>query len=428
MLGRKLFSSSLVLGLVLSFVFPAHADLLKNLKTDGSIETRSFGIDNENDRNGAVDDYRSETNYRVMVGATTDLLDDVHARISLTKNALQGSGHGSITSVQGTTFFDNAYFKVDKVFGHVDLTAGRQFYGDSNDLVIYFGPQNDSILSVTSLDAFRADADVMGFAKFHGIAGKIADTGVATTPVPPGPSIANSNSDTNVWGGELNTDKVVPAANLAAYYYTAQTKKQANAILGNNTLVVYGARLNGDIPMVAGLGYMAEIIQDGGRNNGTAALRAYNGTAWDLGVHYGHDLGTTPVRAHLEYGQGSANFVSIAPGRRYGIIWGEFTTTATDLGYSGLSNLKVLSAGGGVTPIAKLGVDLNAYRFRYASTASNKTSAGTEYDLIVSWKHSDNVSFEVNAADFQVGDANQNAAPTGTNPITELGADVKIKF
>jgi hypothetical protein len=294
--------------------------------------------------------------------------------------------------------------------------------------VIYFGPQNDSILSVTSLDAFRTDADIMGVAKFHGIAGKIADTGVATTPAPPGPSLANSNSDTDVWGGEVNTDKVVPAGNLAAYYYTAQTKKQANAILGNNTLAVYGARLNGDIPMIGGLGYMAEFIQDGGRNNGTAATRAYDGTAYDLGVHYGHDMGAMPVRAHLEYGQGSDNFVSIAPGRRYGIIWGEFTTTATDLGYSGISNLKVLTGGLGVNPIAKLGVDVNAYRFRYGSTASNKTSAGTEYDLILSWKHSDNVSFEVNAADFQVGDANQNVGAVHTSPITELGADVKVKF
>ena len=65
----------------------------------------------------------------------------------------------------------------------------------------------------------------------------------------------------------------------------------------------------------------------------------------------------------------------------------------------------------------------------YSATASGKTSAGTEYDLIVSWRHSDNVSFEVNAATFQVGDANQNAAPvTGTSPITRLGADIKIKF
>src|SRR5271157_6010068 len=111
---------------------------------------------------------------------------------------------------------------------------GRQFYGRSDDLVIYYGVNNDDILSVTSLDAFRADADIMGWAKFQGIAGKLADVGGAV------------NSDTDLWGGELNTDKVVPAGNLAAYYYTLQVKKAAAALApnvtgGNNTLNVYGA-------------------------------------------------------------------------------------------------------------------------------------------------------------------------------------------
>jgi len=43
---------------------------------------------------------------------------------------------------------------------------------------------------------------------------------------------------------------------------------------------------------------------------------------------------------------------------------------------------------------------VNAYRFIFDEgiATGGRTSAGTEYDLILSWKHSDNVSFEVNAA------------------------------
>jgi len=178
---RKLASLSFALALVYSISLPARAELIKNLTIDGSVETRSLSIDNATDRNSVHDDYTAETNYRVMLGGSFDLLDDVHGRLQLDKNALQGSGSGSITSVQGSTFFDNAYVKVDKVFNHVDLTVGRQFYGDANDLVIYFGPQNDSVLSITSLDAFRADADIMGFAKFQGIVGKLADNGSQTS-------------------------------------------------------------------------------------------------------------------------------------------------------------------------------------------------------------------------------------------------------
>jgi len=432
---KKLAGLAFALALVYSISLPARAELFKNFKTDGSIETRSLSIDNSTDRNGSHDDYRAETNYRIMIGGSFDLLDDVHARLLLNKNTNQGSGTGSIETVEASTFFQNAYFKVDKVFNAVDLTVGRQFYGDSNDLVIYFGPQNDDILSVTSLDAFRADADIMGWAKFMGIVGKIADNGAQTSTLAE-PNAANSNSDTDVWGGEVNTDKLIPAGNLAAYYYTAQTKKEANAVLGNNTLNVYGLRAAGDIKPVGGLAYNAEIIQDGGRNNGAASGTnpGYGGTAYSIGGSYGHDVANMPVRAKLEYARGSHDFTAIAPGRRYGIIWGEYTNNAFDVsnlngvGGAGLSNLKVFDGGVGVNPIAKLGIDLNAYRFRYSASASNKTSAGTEYDLILSWKHSDNVSFDVNAATFQVGDANQNAAGTPTSPITQLGADIKIKY
>src|SRR5260221_2853491 len=177
---KKLASLSFALALVYSISLPARAELLKNLKTDGSIETRSFGIDNETDRNGRKDDYRGETNYRILVGGSFDLLDDVHGRVLFNKNDLQGATGTAGNSVEGieiATLVQNAYVKIDKVFGHVDLTIGRQFYGDGNDLNIYFGPNNDDKLSVASLDIFRADADIMGWAKFQGIAGKLADTG-----------------------------------------------------------------------------------------------------------------------------------------------------------------------------------------------------------------------------------------------------------
>ena len=219
----KLLSLGLALALVESISFPAHADLFKNFKADGSIETRSIGIDNETDRNGSAEDYRGETNYRLMVGGSFDLLDDVHSRILLGKTSFkQGSGAGDINSVESSTFFDNAYVKVDKVFNAIDLTVGRQFYGDPNDLNIYFGPNNDDILSINSLDAFRADADILGVAKFQGIAGKLADNGAVG---------ANNNSDTDLWGAEINTDKVIPMGNLAAYYYTRQIKLDAAPVV-----------------------------------------------------------------------------------------------------------------------------------------------------------------------------------------------------
>src|SRR5882672_7888670 len=83
---KKLASLGFALALVYSISLPARAELIKNFKTDGSIEVKSFGIDNETDRNGSADDYRSETRTRITLGGSFDLLDDVHSRILLRKN------------------------------------------------------------------------------------------------------------------------------------------------------------------------------------------------------------------------------------------------------------------------------------------------------------------------------------------------------
>src|SRR5258708_38172311 len=111
---KKLARLSLAMALVYSISLPARVEVLKNIKTDGSIEVRSFGIDNETDRNPAADDYRSETRTRFMVGGSFDLLDDVHSRIQLLKNnriyGANGTGQGeNLNTVQSNVDVVNAY-------------------------------------------------------------------------------------------------------------------------------------------------------------------------------------------------------------------------------------------------------------------------------------------------------------------------------
>ncbi|MFA5974666.1 MAG: alginate export family protein [Elusimicrobiota bacterium] len=427
---RRFLSLSLALALVYSISLPVRAELLKNVKLDGSIETRSFGIDNETDRNGTADDYRSETNVRVMVGTNFDLLDDVHARLLVDRSPRMGTAAGTVTTVQDTLTLDNAYVKIDKVFGSVDLTIGRQFLGPSDsDLNVFFGPNGDDLLTVASVDSFRADTTIgNGLLRICGVAGQLASV---ASPARNANQVAGG--PLTYYGGEIGSEKLVPHAYAGLYYYTMQTHIQKSAAaVGNNTLTATGLRVQGGL--LPGLGYHAEYIQNFGRANATAGTPAYHGNAAFLGLKYGTEVAKLPVRAQLEVGRGSDDFLAINPAKRFGLIWGEHSTYGPSAlnrnQANGLCNLKVADIGVGVNPLAKLGVDVNAYRFMYdAGTVANngKTSAGTEYDLILSWKHSDNVSFEVNAATFQVGDALQNAG-TATSPITRLGSDVKIKF
>src|ERR1700694_5316792 len=97
---KPLLSLGFALALVESISFPAHAELFKNFKTDGSFETRSFAIDNEIDRDGTADDNRNKTNTRLMVGANLDLLDDVHTRLLLARSPRWGTGASSVETVE----------------------------------------------------------------------------------------------------------------------------------------------------------------------------------------------------------------------------------------------------------------------------------------------------------------------------------------
>jgi hypothetical protein len=423
MQNRHLITSGMVLGLVVTMGMSARAELLKNLKTDGSIQVRAFSIENETDRDSATDDHRGEARTRVMVGAGFDLLDDVHARLLLRKNNyVYGGGGENANTIQSNLVLDNAFVRIDKVFGRVDMTMGRQFYGDPNDLVIFFGPQNDDVLSVTALDIFRADADLWGFARLQGIAGKLADTGAIGV-----------NSDTDLYGVSLMNETLLPKTGIGASWYT-QKNKGAGAT-ANNTINVLQLLARGDV-LDTGLGYHLEYGQNFGRNAAAAGAPANDGNELFAGLNYGRNIGDNmPIRAMVEWGRGTNDWTPIAAGKRFGIIWGQHTTSGAapsnliGVGGPGLTNLQVLDGGLGINVTPKLGFDVNVYRFSYDDAAGlSDDEAGMEYDLIASWKHSDNVSFEASAATFQVGDGLRNAAGTGTSPITRLGADVKIKF
>lgn len=405
----------LSLGLAASLFTPVRAEILKNAKVDGSIEVKSFGINNATDATSTTDDYRSDTRTRLMAGVSFDLLDDVHSRVLLSKNnRVHGGGIEDANTVQSNLNLDNAYVKIDKVFGSVDTMIGRQFYGDGNDLNIYYGPNPDDALTIGSIDAFRVDGMIAGLVRYQGLFGRESDNANS--------AVNTSNNSTNVFGGEFGYEKIA-AANLAAYYYTRKDHNPNNASR-NNTHNTIGVRAAGNV--LAGVGYNAEYIRSYGRDTTGTDV---NGDAFNLGVHAGLTAGV-PVRFHASYAHGTELFQGINPGKRYGKIWGEHTSasngpaSANRTQANGLNNLRVFDVGIGANLTPKLGLDFNVYRFQYSENAAG-TSAGTEYDLIASWKHSDNVAFEFSAASFQVGSGLSSGA---VSPATRLGADVKIKF
>ena len=183
----------------------ANAELLKNLKLGGQWDIQTTSAQNVTDfvtrantlaggsGPGAVayngNDRIGHASTRIMVKLDWDMLDDVHARVTLVKGAFNVAAsthartYGQISQnthdFQSAVFIEEANVKIDKIMGFLDLTAGRQFYGEEGDLIIYYGPRNNYGLTISAVDMFRADWNGENMS-VTGIAGKTSDTGITT--------------------------------------------------------------------------------------------------------------------------------------------------------------------------------------------------------------------------------------------------------
>src|SRR3989339_1693597 len=153
-----------VIGILAVVAFAANmasAELLKNAKYTGSIEVKSVTVNNYPgfDADNLVNNH-SETMPRVMLGVNFDLNDEINAQITAVKCDNQygnnpNTAGQSIDNVTAAVMFSEAYMNLKNVFG-VNHRIGRQYYGNSGDMVIYFGPSSNlgSSYSVSALNAW----------------------------------------------------------------------------------------------------------------------------------------------------------------------------------------------------------------------------------------------------------------------------------
>jgi hypothetical protein len=497
---KKLLGSTLAL----SMLFPAgsaNAELLKNFKLGGQIDLQSTAARNvtdfttrQNNNGGATfNDRIGDTQTRIMIHGDWDILDDVHAKVTVRKNdrawgTAGGTGQGPASNSQpvgtaganilGQTFVDQAYFKIDKVAGSVDATFGRQFYGNSGDMVVYYGPSDKASygLWVTAIDAVRADwsNDTVGLTVLAGKTAGTAAMGVA------------GQGNIDVRGLTVNV-KAGDNANLGAYVWN-QVTHNAGA-LGSNPGIgtaggkndyLYVAGLKGKVNM--GMAWIAaEVAKNFGQNRvlttgNSVNNAASNYTGWagklDLGAKI--EAGSVSVSpwAHFGYGSGDGSndnrnsaFVAISPDYRPGSIYGRFAvplangaalgnTTPTGIASNALSNRQIWGLGVKATPVSKLTAGVSYWTYSFATrpggtnlgtptnTAGQKR-IGSEVDLDLTWAHSENVTLGAGAGQFFPGGfiketiQSRNAAVVtgpsansqrGVNPAYLGYFDVRVKF
>ncbi|MBI2386650.1 MAG: hypothetical protein HYV14_11620 [Elusimicrobia bacterium] len=485
---KKLLGTTLALAMFIPA--GANAELLKNFKVSGNLDiqttsarnvvdfvTRPTGANsspasaNNNDRIG-------HATTRVIVKMDWDLLDDVHSRVTLVKGAqgtaassagrTYGSGAQDLNIIQSAIVVEEANVKIDKVFGLLDVTAGRQFYGEEGDLIVYYGPRDAYGLRVDAIDMFRADWNGEHMS-VTGIAGKTADTAVTT--------VGSGNAATDLRGIVVSC-KMHEMVKPSAYVYNRVTHGVAGIgqTLGSTGTSADGKNSNlwvaGVKAKVATGGFSGslELAKNFGEDRATYATAAggaravnYKGYAVQLKAGYKLDLSDVgAVNPWGEYGMGTGDsnfdyagnntFQSINTDYRPGGIYGRFDTGAAialagngvanganTFASNGLSNRIIWGVGVKATPSALNKLTVGAAFYRYAfhrvapfNAAGTKSSRniGSEVDVTGEWKHSENVSLKATAGTFQPGAAVRDfrGANAATNPAVMLAGDVAIKF
>jgi hypothetical protein len=479
---------------------PASAELFNNLKLSGQLDWQHLSGRNIADFQTSPDtcttctgtlagrpsngnDRLSGSLTRVLLNLEWDVLDDVHSQVTIRKNDRAWSGPGGNAGDQGggagvaggqplqggagigvvdQTYVQRVNIKIDKMFGHFDMTMGRQYYGEPGDLIMYFGPVDTYGLWVTSLDAFRLDTE-NDWMTFTGLAGTTARASASLAALP--------DNNTHIRGFDIGWKNLPLKVNTfiwnrltqatgglgQAAQITDGTGTTLNGI--NDNLYVYGVKLRGE---AAGGWLSVDLAANGGRDslsgpaNATAAgdgcpqegcyagTASYTGYGALLDVGYNAEVanvgGFTPWGT-FGYGSGRASnqentnetFTTPMSDFRPGVINRRFPGTlssvalgsaytnasngATGVGTRGLGNRVVWGLGLNYTPAFedRMTWGLSFWDFRFQRSTdllagknaepanSGNKHIGSEFGITSEWRHSENVTMGLGWATFQPG-------------------------
>jgi len=480
---KKLMGAVLASALMFPVGSANAAELLKNLKVSGNLDWQMNSARNVEDFNSALPDHIGNAGLRTMVHGDWDVLDDVHANVTLRKNDRQwgdaGAGGGGQAgtggsqpigtvgaNVLGSIFVDRANVSIDKLLGHLDATVGRQWYGEPGDLIWYVGPRDTQQQNVSSIDALRVKA-ANDWMMFDGIAGVMTGSTLGSTAA--APDLHTDIRGFNLWWKGLPVKVNTFAWNRVTHVSGGAAVNPGAASSANDNLYVYGVKLRGE---AAGGWFNLDLAKNAGECRGGAAgtcgLAAgdasnYTGHAALLELGFNGDVanvGGIAPWASFGWGSGRSDmdsgtndaFQSIGSDWRPGVINRRFSAAGTGgtdtlgstapgfaMATTGLTNRVVWGLGTNFTPAAvdqlTAGVQLWDYRLQRNDNKNVATPAaatgnkhlGTELDLTASWRHSENVSLSAGWARYYTGGFVKEQL-VSDSPATFMYTDISIKF
>lgn len=291
--------------LALAVAFPASADVLKNVDLKGEIQTIASDV-HHNPLDGGEKIYNSGTDLRVLAGASFDLVEDVRANLLFGYTNTWGSSTNGDTGSNVQHYWDDvelveANVVLSNLFCCLEATVGRQFYGDEDSAVMYFGPihYNAETNGWKALDAVKV-AYSDDFKTFTMIAGKLI-----TNAAP------EDTYEGEIYGADLKlnlTDTLkwqLYGYNLqnGVYYDEAGTPKILDQNVG-----FYGTKLTFDPEAVT-------LAAEYARNfSGERLVKEHKDTGYLVKVDAALNLETVTPRFAFVYTNGFSGFGNYTPG------------------------------------------------------------------------------------------------------------------
>ncbi len=374
--------------------WPTSAAIVDNVDAIGEIEV--IGANNnaqKSDANGAAS--------RVMAGLSAELTEDVRANVQFVYNTpWDGADEGrSLNTYQDEIYLAEANMVLSNLMDRFEITLGRQFYGDEDSALLYFGPRHGYMAAlsspVTSLDAAKltyAD-DVKALTLIAGKTQNLME--------------AEAVRDADFYGIDfrMNLTDMVKAQ---VYGYTYRNNDWQDEYQG-----FYGAKLS----MMPQAGALSVEYARG--HNGSRLIKESSDTPYLVRAEGALHMDAFTPRAAFIYQKGVVSeYGAYAPGLVYGK-----TYFGGDALYNALNGKRIFN----------VGLDYNWDKWTFAldgfafQERSGKDAATWEADLTATYQHNENVGLFAGIGYAKLG-TDMKADHNGQQDATVYQAGVNVKF
>lgn len=397
----------LLLAMTMAWPVTASAEVLKNVDLKGEIQT--IASDARHDKGNM---FKSGTNFRVLAGLSADLVEDVRANVLFQYNDawFSGTEGNTVQNYWDEVRLAEANVVLSNLFCCLEATVGRQFYGDEDSAVMYFGP-NHYVFGMNKAPSLDGAKLVYSddFKTFTMLAGKLVD--VRTTSA--GTTVVDDNW--TVYGLDLKlnlTDTLT--AQVYGYdfmnsKYDAAREKRHNGFYGAKaTFAPEAATLSAEYAR----GYEANRL-----------FREGNDSPYMVKVDAALNMDVITPRAAFYYAtKGKVSpFGNYYPGLAVGHV-----LAGNDIPFADYSGDGVRMFNVGVDYVwNKFVFSLDGFSFQDRTA---KDSSTWEADLVAKYNHNDYVQLFAGIGYAKYGTVHKSAAVMDTkdNTVGQLGMLIKF--